>query len=29
MTLYYAVGPSIVNTMHKLGFKVFLEPQAA
>lgn len=25
MTLYYAVGPSIVNTMHKLGFKVFLD----
>ena len=25
MTLYYAVGPSIVNTMHKLGFRVFLD----
>lgn len=25
MTLYYAVGPAIVNTMHKLGFKVFLD----
>lgn len=25
MTLYYAVGPSIVNKMHKLGFKVFLD----
>lgn len=25
MTLYYAVGPSIVNTMHKLGYKVFLD----
>lgn len=25
MTLYYAVGPSIVNMMHKLGFRVFLD----
>lgn len=25
MTLYYSVGPSIVNTMHKLGFRVFLD----
>ena len=25
MTLYYAVGPSIVNKMHKLGFRVFLD----
>lgn len=25
MTLYYAVGPAIVTTMHKLGFKVFLD----
>ncbi len=25
MTLYYAVGPSIVKTMHKLGFRVFLD----
>jgi orotidine-5'-phosphate decarboxylase len=25
MTLYYAVGPSIVTKMHKLGFRVFLD----
>ena len=25
MTLYYAVGPSIVRQFHKLGFKVFLD----
>lgn len=25
MTLYYAVGPSIVRQMHKLGFKVFVD----
>lgn len=25
MTLYYATGPSIVRTMHKLGYKVFLD----
>ncbi len=25
MTLYYACGPTIVHTMHDLGFKVFLD----
>ena len=25
MTLYYAVGPSIVRSMHKLGYKVFVD----
>lgn len=25
MTLYYAIGPSIVSKFHKLGFKVFLD----
>ena len=25
MTLYYAVGPAIIRSLHKLGFKVFLD----